>query len=112
MTSMYNLGVLYADGIGAKPDQAAAVFWYDKAAKAGNTRAMNNLGLMYMNGWGVAQDRAMGVTWPERRLPRVSRSPYRTCSVYTSPGRACLKIRREPPSGAAKVQILGCPRRW
>jgi TPR repeat protein len=57
-TSMYYLGVLYAEGFGVTQDYVKAREWWEKAADKGDWDAMGNLGRLYANGWGVAQDYA------------------------------------------------------
>ena len=51
---MYNLGVLYMNGLGVAQNYDKAREWYQKAADASFAAAMNNLGVLYMNGLGVA----------------------------------------------------------
>jgi TPR repeat protein len=43
-TAMNNIGWLYLNGLGVNHNLEAAVQWFEKAAKCGNTRAMTNLG--------------------------------------------------------------------
>jgi TPR repeat protein len=64
--SMFNLGLLYADGQGVTQDYVRAREWYEKAAEKGFPRAMGNLGLLYQNGLGVAQDYAKAREWYEK----------------------------------------------
>jgi uncharacterized protein len=37
--------------------------WYEKAAAAGNAKAMANLGYLYINGYGVPKDYAAARAW-------------------------------------------------
>jgi uncharacterized protein len=63
---MRNLGDLYAKGQGGAQDYAQARGWYEKAAKAGNARAMCNLGVLYANGQGIAQDYDKAREWYQK----------------------------------------------
>jgi len=47
--AQYNVGLIYAKGLGVKADKAQAMEWYEKAAKSGNGEAAFNLGLIYSN---------------------------------------------------------------
>ena len=61
--AQYNLGVMYATGLGVPQDYAEAVKWYRKAAEQGVAEAQLNLALMYANGRGVPQDYAEAMKW-------------------------------------------------
>ena len=56
---------MYQTGRGVDPDPAQAVFWYQRAAAAGNARAQANLGNLYLAGIGVPQDNAVAANWFE-----------------------------------------------
>jgi TPR repeat protein len=45
--AMYDLGVLYRQGLGFEKDTAKAIFWFNKSVDLGNTHAMAALGLLY-----------------------------------------------------------------
>lgn len=53
---MYELAVMYQDGIEVHKDAKQAVNWYEKSAKLGYAKAQNNLGLYYLNGLGGLQE--------------------------------------------------------
>ncbi len=59
----YNLGVMYAHGLGAKQDYAEAAKWYRLAADQGDAEGRVDLGGLYYNGQGVAQDYAEAARW-------------------------------------------------
>lgn len=59
----FNLGVLYARGLGVKQDQAEAVRWYRQSAIAGYADAQFNLGAAYYRGQGVAKNLSQAVSW-------------------------------------------------
>ena len=45
--AQYNVGIIYANGQGAKKDMAQAMQWYEKSAEQGNGAAAYNLGKIY-----------------------------------------------------------------
>jgi TPR repeat protein len=59
----FDLGLLYAQGLGVKRDLTEAVKWYRKAAEQGNAEAEFALGQMYSRGWGVPRDTADAMRW-------------------------------------------------
>ena len=63
VTSQFNLGLMYSQGLGVAQDYAQAVRWYTMAARQGYSEAQNNLGLMYSKGQGVIQDYAQAFRW-------------------------------------------------
>lgn len=56
-------GYLREYGLGASADPQKAVFWYQKAASAGNREAMNNLGVLYSHGLGVSESDRRAIYW-------------------------------------------------
>src|SRR5712691_10828758 len=64
--AQYNLGVMYAKGLGVPQDYVQAIQWFRRAAEQGNANAQYNLGLMYANGQGVPQDYTQAVQWYRR----------------------------------------------
>jgi TPR repeat protein len=50
------LGSMLENGIGRKPDLAAAVYWYKESASKGCSDALNNLGRIYETGKTVPRD--------------------------------------------------------
>ena len=61
--AQYDLGVMYASGLGAPEDDAEAVRWYRLAADQGFADAQSNLAIMYENGKGVPQDYVQAHIW-------------------------------------------------
>jgi len=45
--SQYNVGLIYANGLGVEQDMQQAQIWYEKAAKQGNGAAQYNLAQLY-----------------------------------------------------------------
>ena len=52
---MFNLGIIYATGLGTDQDNDEAVYFYRSAATLGYAPAQANLAVMYVNGQGVAE---------------------------------------------------------
>jgi TPR repeat protein len=64
--AQYKLGEMYKEGTsGVSSNPEMAIYWYEKAAKQGDTRAMSALGMMYSSGQGV-KNAEMAVYWYEK----------------------------------------------
>ena len=61
--AQFDLGLLYAQGLGVTRDMSEAGRWYRKAAEQGNAEAEFALGQMYSRGWGVPRDEADALRW-------------------------------------------------
>jgi hypothetical protein len=61
--AQYNLGQLYAKGLGVPQNHAEAAKWYRMAAKQGDTHAQMTLSGMYSKGLGVAKDDRKSIEW-------------------------------------------------
>lgn len=61
--AQYNLGLLYASGLGVAHDYQAALKWHRLAAKQGHAGAQNELAQMYTKGQGVTQDYVRAYMW-------------------------------------------------
>ncbi len=61
--SEIDLGMAYATGRGIERDKKLAVYWFEKAAGAGNPVAENELGYFYQVGFGVPADAVRAVHW-------------------------------------------------
>lgn len=61
--AQFDLGVLYAQGLGVLRDLNEAASWYRKSADQGNAEAEFALGQMYARGWGVPRDTADAIRW-------------------------------------------------
>ena len=59
----YNVGPMYAEGMGIPQVDAEAVKWYRLAAEQGIAKAQLNLGTMYYEGQGVPQDHVQAHLW-------------------------------------------------
>ncbi len=61
--AQFNLGVMYALGLGVAKDKTVAANWYRKAAEKGLSWAQFNLGQAYEEAYGVDRDEAIAVSW-------------------------------------------------
>lgn len=61
--AQFDLGLLYAQGLGVRRDLTEAARWYRKSADQGNAEAEFALGQMYLRGWGVPRDEADAIRW-------------------------------------------------
>ncbi len=61
--AQYNLGVMYAAGIGTDENDTRAVEWFRQAAMQGHPIAQRNLGIMYANGEGTASNFKRSYVW-------------------------------------------------
>lgn len=61
--AQYNLGLLYASGLGVMYDSRAAMKWHRLAAGQGHAGAQNALAQMYAKGNGVSQDTVRAYMW-------------------------------------------------
>lgn len=66
VVAMYNLGVVYANGLDVTPDPALALHWYTRAAELGNSDAMFNLGVLYGDRELAEMDSLKAIHWYER----------------------------------------------
>ena len=62
----YYLARCYARGKKVAQDYEKALFWYEKAANQGNTKAQNNLACIYLDGLGVPRDAKKAAYWFEK----------------------------------------------
>ena len=63
--AQFDLGVLYAQGLGVHRDLDEAARWYQMAAEQGNAEAEFALGQMYSRGWGMPRDETDALRWFE-----------------------------------------------
>jgi TPR repeat protein len=66
VVAQYNLGVLFANGMGCETDYTQAAHWYRRAAKQGDLAACNALGVLYAVGRGVEADPVQAYVWMGR----------------------------------------------
>jgi hypothetical protein len=64
--AQYNMGTLYAKGLGVRQDQAQAVVWFRRAAEQGVVGAANDLGIAYGLAQGVPRDTVQSYVWLTR----------------------------------------------
>ena len=62
--SQFDLGLMYANGLGGVPkDAVKAIKWLTKAAEQGDHLAQYHLGEMYAEGEGIPQDKTKAIEW-------------------------------------------------
>ena len=61
--AQYNLGIMYASGLGVTQDYNEAVKWFRLSSGQGNAQAQEIYGLMYASGRGVTQDYVRAYMW-------------------------------------------------
>ena len=61
--AQFNLGYIYATGLGVPVDDTEAIYWYRKSAEQGYVTAEFHLGLMYLKGEGVPEDYVEAAHW-------------------------------------------------
>lgn len=62
----FNIGVLYAQGLGVEADPDESVRWYRQSALAGYSNAQFNLGAAYYNGEGTELNVGQAIAWWEK----------------------------------------------
>ncbi len=65
-TGYYNVGYLYANGLGVTKDQKQGFDWVMKAAKKGDQIAMSTIADFYEKGEGVAKDPVKAAEWRKK----------------------------------------------
>jgi TPR repeat protein len=73
--AQFDLGLLYAEGLGTRRDLAEAAKWYRQAAEQGNAQAEFALGEMYSRGWGAPRDTADILRWMQMANDPASDGP-------------------------------------
>jgi uncharacterized protein len=69
LRAQYNLGLIWSEGRGVRPDKTKAVDWWKRAAEGGHVRAMHNLALAHIAGipdkktGHTVQDYDAALTW-------------------------------------------------
>jgi TPR repeat protein len=61
--AQYRLAQMFADGVGVREDDRAALHWYRQAAEQGSVEARSELALRYSLGRGVRQDHSRAAHW-------------------------------------------------
>jgi len=108
--AQFDLGVLYAQGLGVRRDLTEATKWYRKAAGQGNAEAEFALGQMYLRGWGVPRDTADAVRWfqmansVESDGPPTDWAPIEGYGIEKSSKQAAYWYRLAADNGHAEAQ--------
>ena len=57
VTGQFNMGTIYAGGLGVERDYAVAAEWFARAAEQDDAASRFNLGVLYARGLGVPEGR-------------------------------------------------------
>ncbi|MFZ4655213.1 MAG: tetratricopeptide repeat protein [Methylococcaceae bacterium] len=103
----FQLGRSYHRGEGVPQSFEQAYYWYNRAAKSGNIKAMHNLGIMYLDGIGVPKDDGKGYALLlESAKKGDPRSQY-TCGMMLCQGRGVVRDCKKGVSWLQKASISG-----
>ena len=83
---MFELFIHYASGLGVEEDQAKAYAICERAAEAGNDRAMYNLGVLNAMGQGTPKNTDKAVHWYERSAEQGNPSAMASLAVMYATG--------------------------
>ncbi|MXX74894.1 MAG: protein kinase [Holophagales bacterium] len=104
--AQFNLGKMYAEGLGVPHDDAEAVRWYRLAAEQGHAEAQFNLGWMCEWGRGVSRNDADAARWyrlaAEQGHAGAQRDLERTSSDEVP------EVRPLPTSSGTDADYFGC----
>lgn len=65
--AQFNLALMYHGGLGVKPNEREAVYWYQQAAANGSREAQEFLAVGYQEGWfGLPRDEKRAYYWLDR----------------------------------------------
>lgn len=103
--AQFDLGLLYAQGLGVHRDLTAAEQWYRKSAAQGNAEAQFALGLLYSRGWGNPRDEADAIRWlqmansVDSEGPPMDWAPLEGYGINRSPKEAIYWLRQAAEKG-------------
>lgn len=108
--ALFNLGEIYAKGLGVPKDEAAAFTWYTKASEKGYVWAYVALGDAYLEGRGVAADKSNAIFWLQKAADAGnSRAVIKLATITgeSNPQKAAAIIDQETQKIIAKQESLG-----
>lgn len=103
VTAMEELAMLYLNGDEdqeIEPDPEKSVYWFQKAADAGDATAMYNLGLHYAKGHGVKRDFVQAAEWMQMAADAGDEDASELVEKYQNLAKAVAKAE----SGDAQAQ--------
>ena len=100
--AMFNVGVLYRDGLGVPVDYGEALNWFRKAAGAGDDIAANAIGVLYQQGLGVSVDYAEAMSWYRRAADAGNDTAMYNIGVLWEGGLGVARDRGRPSHGIAR----------
>ena len=110
--SQYQVGLMYANGIGVGQDYEQALGWIRQAAGRGLPAAQYLLGTRYATGSGIAQDDYQAVAWYLKAAEQGhAKALFRLGKVFDGPShelsRACLVKAAELGLAEAQFAVAG-----
>jgi TPR repeat protein len=105
--SQFDLGLLYAQGLGVHRDLTQAERWYRLSATQGNAEAEFALGQIYSRGWGNPRDEADAIRWLQMANavdsdgPPIDWTPLEGYGINRDPKQAVYWLRQAAESGHA-----------
>lgn len=109
--AQFDLGLLYAQGLGVRRDLSVAAEWYRKSADQGNAEAEFALGQMYSRGWGIPRDETDAIRWMEMANsvdsegPPTEWAPVAGYGIQKDPKQAAYWYLQAADKGHAEAQF-------
>ena len=110
--AQYNVGLMYAKGLGVPADPAKVAGWYRKAAEQGIIPAEYNLALMLASGEGVTKNPAEALKWFQKAAERGDlqaasglAAMLEDESAFKNPAEAEKWYRKSAEQGVASAQF-------
>lgn len=111
MYAQFDLGNLYANGLGVDQSDEEAARWFAMAAEQGHMDAQYNLGVMYLSARGVELNGETALEWFERAGEKATLPPN---TIWESPTLAVRSLSPTLPkqkAGCGAVQLAATPMR-
>ena len=111
--AQFDLGLLYAQGLGVRRNLSEAERWYRMSARQGNAEAEYALGLLYSRGWGSPRDEADAIRWlqmanaVDSEGPPTDWTPLEGYGINRDPKQAVYWLRQAAEKGhpAAEFEL-------
>jgi TPR repeat protein len=106
--AQYELGLMYANGVGVEPSIEQAVHWVAQAAQRGLAAAQYLLGTRYASGIGVPQSEHQAVVWLAKAAEQGhAKAQLRLAQLYARPhvAQAAELTRAAAEAGLATAQL-------
>jgi TPR repeat protein len=107
VSSKYQLGKMYVDGLGTEQNVRQAADWYAQAAKDGHDQAQVTLGFMYSKGNGVKQDYSQAAYWYQKAAEQGHMNAQYNLAYLYSLGQGVVKDYQQAAYWYQKSAIQG-----